>query len=233
MDSRKSEKFERHRKELRKKAFLNITIVILVATGLAFYIGGYTAEFLYMFLSTNIVVWFSTVFVAALIFIWSLPILHYREKATITSGKNKEHFLDRKPERSPIVQILEERGWKEVESDKDEVKLETYPTLLHRALNWKASLQLEEEERGEDHEITVLKTGGSEVSRIKTEYEETDEGLEITETTVSRSRVSPVYVEVTLYLMPEIQELTEDAAEDEIEIIDEQVDYGLKQYEFE
>jgi hypothetical protein len=233
MDSKKAEKFERHRKELRKKAFLNITIVILVATGLAFYIGGYTADFLFLFLSTNIVVWFSTVFVAALILIWSLPILHYREKVTMNSEKSKQHFKDREPEKSPIVQILEERGWKEVKSGEESVKLETYPTLFHRLINKKASLELLEEEEGEDYEITVLKTGGKEVSRIKTEYEEKEKGLEITETTVSRSRVSPVYVEVTLYLMPEVQELTEEAAEDEVEIVKEEIDYGINTYDLE
>ncbi|AOV94622.1 hypothetical protein AQV86_01700 [Nanohaloarchaea archaeon SG9] len=233
MDPRKAQKFERHRKELRKKAFLNITIVILVATGLAFYIGGFTADFLYIFLSTNIAVWFSTVFVAALIFIWSLPLLHYREEAKMKSEKAKEHFLDMEPEKSPIVQVMEERGWEKIESDENEVRLETYPTLFHRILKKKASLHLEEEERGQDHEVTVLKTGGKEVSRIKTEYEETDEGLEITETTVSRTRVSPIYVEVTLYLMPEIEELTEEAANEEIEIIDEDIDYSINHYEFE
>ena len=233
MDSKKAEKFERHRKELRKKAFLNITILILVATGIAFYIGGYAADFLFLLFSTNVVVWFSTVFVAALILIWTLPLLHYREQVTMNSDKSKQHFKDMEPEESPVVQILEERGWKEVKSDEDRVELETYPTLFHRLVNRKASLELVEEEEEKNYEKTTLKTGGKEISKIKTEYNEKEEGLEITETTVSRSRVSPVYVEVTLYLMPEVQELTEEAAEGEIEIVKENIDYGINQYDFE
>lgn len=232
MDSKKAEKFERHRKELRKKAFLNISIVILVATGLAFYVGGYTADFLFMLFSTNFVVLFCTFFVAALVLIWSLPLLHYREEVQIESDKGKKYFMDRKPEKSTIIQILKERGWREAKSDEQKVKLETYPTLFHRLINKETSLVLEEEEEKEENlEKSVLKSEGKEVSRIKTEYQEREEGLLIKETTVSRTRVSPIYVEVTLYLMPELEKMMEDAEED-VEITDERMDYGLKQYEF-
>lgn len=233
MDSRKAEKFERHRKEVRKKAFLNISIVILAATGLAFYIGGYAADLLFVLFSAGPAVIFSMFFVGILIVIWSVPLLHYREKVELSSDRDKQYYRERDPEKIPLVKILEERGWEEVESESEKVVLETYPTLLHRVLKKKTSLILEEVESGEDHDVTVLKTGKREISRIKTEYEETDEGLEVTETTVSRSRVSPIYIEVTLYLMPELQELTEEAAEEKVEIISEEVDYGIKQYELE
>lgn len=233
MDSRKAEKFERHRKEVRKKAFLNISIVILAATGLAFYIGGYAADFLFILFSAGTAVIFSMFFIGILIVMWSAPLLHYREKLKLRSDKERGYYRDRDPEETPLVKILEGRGWKKVESGSEKVVLETYPTIFHRVLNRKTSLILEEVESEEDYDITVLKTRKKEISRIKTEFEEADEGLEVTETTVSRSRVSPIYIEVTLYLMPELQELTEEAAEEKIEVLNDKVDYGIKQYELE
>jgi hypothetical protein len=94
-------------------------------------------------------------------------------------------------------------------------------------------LTLEQVEEDENQEITVMRKDDTEVARIKTEYEDTEEGLKIKETTVSRSRVSPIYLEVTMFLTPEFEELTEEATEEDIEVIDEEIDFRLKQYEFQ
>lgn len=232
MDTKKAEKLERHRKEIRKKSFLNITILFLVATGIAFYAGGYMARFLSLILSMNMVVWFSGIFVSFLIFIWVLPIFHYRETVNMRSDKDREYYRDRGPEKTPIIQVLEDRNWKEVDSSEDKVELKTYPTKIHEIFGRKTTVSLEKVEEKDDYETTVLKTGEKEISRTKTEYSEEEEGLEMKEITVSRSRVTPVYIEVTLYLMPELEEMMEDM-EEKVEIIDEKIDYRLKQYEFD
>jgi hypothetical protein len=233
VDKGKAEKFERHRKELRKKAFLNATIIILAATGLAFYIGGYAAEFLFLLTSSGMAVFFSTVFVGVLIAIWSVPFLHYKETDTFRSGKGREFYLGRDLEDLPLVKILEDRGWEKIKSDGKEITLKTYPTLFHRLIKSYRHLTLEQVEEDENQEITVMRKDDTEVARIKTEYEDTEEGLKIKETTVSRSRVSPIYLEVTMFLTPEFEELTEEATEEDIEVIDEEIDFRLKQYEFQ
>jgi len=233
MHSKKAERFERHRKEIRKKAFLNLSIVILAATGLGFYIGGYMLDFLSLVFSTSIAVPFSMVFVGSLILIWSVPLFHYRERVELRSDKDREYYRERDEDDIPLVKMLEKKGWEDVESTHEKVVLETYPTYFHRVLGKKVSLTLEEEESTENHDITVLKTDEREVSRIKTEYNEDDEGLNIVETTVSRSRVSPVYIEVTMYLMPKLNELTEDVTEEGLEVVEDEIDYRLGQYELE
>lgn len=231
MHSKKAERFERHRKEIRKKAFLNVSIVILAATGLGFYIGGYMLDFLSLVFSTSIAVPFSMFFVGSLILIWSLPLFHYRERIELRSDKDREYYRERDEDDIPLVKMLEKKGWKDIESTHEKVVLETYPTYFHRVLGKKVSLTLEEEESAEDYDVTVLKTDKKEISRIKTVYEEDDEGLKIQETTVSRSRVSPVYIEVTMYLMPELNELTEEVAEEGLEVMEDGIDYGFGKYE--
>jgi len=233
MHSKKAERFERHRKEIRKKAFLNVSIVLLAVTGLGFYVGGYMLEFFSLVFSTGIAVPFSMVFVGSLILIWSIPLFHYKERVELRSDEDKEYYTERDEKDIPLVKMLEKKGWEDIESTHEKVVLETYPTYFHRVLGKKTSLTLEEEESTEDYDITVLKSGEKEVSRIKTEYEQDDQGLKVVETTVSRSRVSPVYIEVTMYLMPELHELTEDVEQGDIEIVEDDIDYSFGQYDLE
>lgn len=232
MDSKKAERFEKHRKELRKKAFLNVAIVLLVATGIGFYAGGYAAQFLMIMAVVDQAVIFSMVFVASLVVLWVLPLLHYREKIEMKSSADKKHFTDRSIEESPMIQQLEESGWTEEESTEEKIVLSTYPTMVHRLIGKKSKMILEEEKASENEEIHLLKKPGKDIARTKTEYKETEKGLEITETTVSLSRVSPIYIEVSMFFMPEIQEMTEETVED-IEILDEEIDYGFQKYELE
>lgn len=233
MDSGKAEKFERHRKELRKKAFLNAAIVLLLATGLGFYIGGYAADFLFLLFSGGTAVFFSTVFVGVIIVIWSIPLLHYREEDIFLSEKDRDYYRGRKMEDMPMIQVLEERGWERKGSEEEKLTLKTYPTFVHRLLNLHRTLTLEKVSEEDQEEIMVMKRDDKEISKIKTEYRDTDEGLEIHETTVSRSRVSPLYLEVVMFMTPEFEDLTEETAEEEIESLDEKIDFGIKPYRFE
>lgn len=233
MDSKKAERFEKHRKELRKKAFLNIAIVLLVATGIGFYAGGYAADFLMILAAVDTAVIFSMAFVFSLVILWVLPILNYRERVEMKSSASKDHYMNKSLEESPLIQMLEESGWEEEEASEEKVVLTTHATMFHKILGKESKMMLEREEASEGHEIHLLKRLGEDIARIKTEYSETEEGLEITETTVSLSRVSPVYIEVTMFLMPEIQEMAEDTAEEDLETVDEEVDYRFKPYELE
>lgn len=232
MNSGKAENFERHRKEIRKKAFLNASIVLLFATGLGFYVGGYTADFLRLLFSSGTAVFLSTIFVGAIVAIWSLPLLHYREEDIFLSQKGKEFYREREMGKLPLVQILEEKGWDVIESDEEKVTLKTYQTALHKLLNREIHLTLETVKEEDEEDIAVMKKDDKEMAKIKTEYKEKDEGLEIHETTVSRSRVSPLYLEIVMFLAPELEDLSEEAAEEDIEALNEDVDVGLKPYEF-
>lgn len=233
MDSKKAERFEKHRKELRKKAFLNIGIILLVATGIGFYAGGYVAEFLMMLALVDRVVVFSMMFVAWLVVLWALPLLHYREKVSMETSAEKEQFTEKNIEESPMIKSLEKSGWKKEQADQDKVVLSTYPTKFHEILGRESKMTLEIEKASENEEIHVLKRSDKEIAKTKTQYDEIDEGLEITETTVSLARVSPVYIEVSMFLMPEIEQMTQDTYEQDIEITDEQIDYRFSQYQLE
>lgn len=233
MDSGKAEKFQKHRKEIQKKAFLNVTIILLLVTGLGLYVSGYAADFLLLVLSTNIATLFSALFVGVIVVMWSLPLLHYREKIRMSSDKEIGYYRDRDLDESPIVEVLEQQGWEEVESNDEKVVLETYPSIFHRLIKRKVNLILESEGKGENVEISKFKTRREDISRIKTEFEEKEDCTEITETTVSLSRVSPVYLEVTMYLMPEIQSMVEDMGEEGLEVEEEDVDFGSTAYSIE
>jgi hypothetical protein len=185
-----------------------------------------------LLLSSGTAVFFSTVFVAAIVAIWSIPFLQYREEDIFLSEEERDYYRGRDMEKTTLIQILEERGWEKVSSDEEEVKLKTYPTLLHKLLDSQIRLTLEKISEEDDEEITVMKKNDEKIAKIKTEYRETDEGLEIHETTVSRSRVSPLYMEVVMFLTPEFEELTEEAAKEELESQGEEIDFGLKPYEF-
>ncbi|MFB6114867.1 MAG: hypothetical protein ABEK04_01135 [Candidatus Nanohalobium sp.] len=233
MDSGKAEKFEKHRKEMQRKAFLNITIILLLVTGLGLYIAGYAADFLFMVFSTNIAVLFSAMFVGVIVVIWSIPMLHYREEMKMISDKDKSYYQERDLADSPVIQVLEQQGWEEVKSDDKEVVLETHPSFFHKIIKRKVTLILEKKESTEEKEISVLRTRRKGISKIKTEYEEKDGETEITETTVSLSRVSPVYLEITMYLMPEIEGMVEDIGEEGLEVLEENVEFGLSRYSLE
>lgn len=230
MDSGKAEMFQKHRKEMQRKAFLNVTILLLLVTGLGLYIAGYAAELLLVVLTMNIATLVSALFVFVIVIMWSLPLLHYREKMKMSSDKEADYYRERDLEESPIIEVLEQQGWKEVEADEEKVVLETYPSIFHRLIKRKVTLILESEEEGENYDISKLRTRRKDISRIKTEYKETGDATEITETTVSLSRVSPVYLEVTMYLMPEIQSLIEDMGEEGLEVKEEDVDFGWRVY---
>lgn len=233
MDSGKAEKFQKHRKEMQRKAFLNVTIILLLVTGLGLYVAGYAADLLLLVLTTNVATVFSALFVGVIVIMWSLPLLHYRERMIMSSDRDIEYYRDRDLDESPIVEVLEQQGWEEVKVDDDKVVLETYPSFFHRLIKRKVTLILEQEESGENMEISKLRTRRKNISRIKTEFREQESGTEVTETTVSLSRVSPVYLEVTMYLMPEIQSMIEDMGEEGLEVVEEDVDFGVSAYSME
>lgn len=232
MDQKKADRLQRHQKELRRRAWLNLVLMMAFAVGLGLLLGGPIRGSVAALFgeATSGVIVFS---VLGLLWIaYSIPFLHFREEYTIRSDREPEYFLERGLDRLPLVMLLEEQGWEEVEATKDRIRLETYPTALHRLLNRRSTIELEVEEQEDSYEVSVLRSGGKNLERTISEIEPTDNGgSRIHEVGVSLSRVSPARLEVLLVILPKLQEMLEDAAEDEMEIIDEDLEYGLSAFE--
>lgn len=231
MDSEKAKKFEKHRKEMQKLAFLNAAVITFYLAGLALFLGGYAQEFMYLLVSVQPTVFVSGLFVTMIIFMWAMPIFHYREERKAVTDKDREYYRERGLAEDPTVEVLEERGWEEVEVQDDRVVLETYVSPFHRLINRKTTVIMEKEDEDENSETYVLKTEKEEISRTKIEYHERNDRNILTETTVSLNRVSPVYLEINIFLEPQIEGLIEDVAEEDLEIENEDIDVGFRRYE--
>ncbi|MFB6175149.1 MAG: hypothetical protein ABEJ87_04165 [Candidatus Nanohalobium sp.] len=233
MDSEKAKKFERHRKEMEKMAFLNVTVILLYLAGIGLYLGGFKNQFLLLLLAAPPTVIVSGMFVLAIIFLWALPVMHYREERRAVTNKDMDYYRGRDLADEPTIEILEEQGWKEVDSENNRVVLETFVSPFHRLIGRKTTLIMEKEEEGENSETYILKTRKNEINRTKTTYHERNGETIITETTVSLDRVSPIYLEITMFLEPDIEDLIEDLSEEDLKVTDEHVDVGIRRYELE
>lgn len=233
MKDKQADRFEKHRKEARKKAFLNLAIVFLFTTGLGFYISGYMLDFLLLVASLEFAVLFSGMLVGSMILLWGVPMFHYREDVVAESDREPEYYMERDLGEEPLVEVLEKRGWNEKEADEDKVVLETYPTFFHRVLSSKTALSLEREQKDDLEEELSIKSEGEDIMTVRTEYEEKGGGTTIKETTVSEKRVSPVYLEVTAFLEPDLQRLMEDAAQHNLAIQKEDIDFALSRSSLE
>lgn len=159
-----------------------------------------------------------------------MPLLHYREENEVKSNKEPEYYLERGWDKVPLVELIESQGWEEVENTEDNIILETYPSFLHKAVGRKSTMEIEVVERNGNLETVILKSDGKEIEKIRSKVEPGNDGSIIHETGVSLKRYSPAYLELLLFILPQMQDTLKEIADENLELLDENVEYGLSKF---
>jgi hypothetical protein len=233
MESRKAEKLERHKREIKHRAYLNLFLVTAFSIGLGVFLGGPTLGFLSILIGdVNSLIAVSGFFLLLAI-TWCSPVLHYREKMTVRSNKDRDYYMDRGMDKLPLIELLEDEGWDEVEKDEKRIKLETYPSIIHRKLGKKSTMEFEITEKEGNQETVILRKNGREREKIRSTFTQEEDGSKIKETGVSMARTSPAYLEIMMFVLPQIQETLQEVAEEKLELLDENLEIGFREFKIE
>jgi hypothetical protein len=225
----KAYNFEKHRKRIRKKAYLNLLLIFLVAGGIGFALSGPIAAVLASTPLGNPFLAIGILMGAVWLLVWSIPLLHFKEEIQISyTGE----FEDVKgvSEDFPTVQVLVEQGWEISDSGEEYIELEVYPSSLHRALGRKTTMRIELLESDESDETLMISVDGKEREKVEAEYSREDGKVLITEEGVSMHRLSLSYLEPVMFMMPEIRDMIQEADQD-MKIEDMNMELSWKTYD--
>lgn len=233
MGSRKAEKLQKHKKEIRRKSILNLFLVVGASLTVGILVIGpisSLADLLIGGLAVQITSSLITVFLLAL---YLAPTLHFKEGNKLESNKHKEYYLDQALDQSPMIQYMEEMGLEVVEKTDNRVKLETFPSRIHEIFGWSKSIEIETVDEGENEETVIMRRNGEDVEKVRTEVEEKEDGCEVEETGVSLKRHSASYMELMMLLYPAAQRKMLEVADEELELLDENISVGLSKFSIE
>lgn len=233
MDSKKAERLEKHKKEIKRKAFLNLFLTLTAGIGIGLLLWGPVADILSLLIGDIAMIATVLLFIGFGSIVYISPIIHFKEKYKLKSNKKTEYYLERGLEKTPMIQFMETQGWEEVEVTEDKIKLETYPSFLHKTSGRKTTMEIEVLEKDGNEETAVTRINGKKVEKIKTTVEPEEEGSLISETAISIKRFSPAYLELLLFMLPQMQDALKDAAEEELELLDENIEYGISKFNLE
>jgi hypothetical protein len=231
--SRKAEKLQKHKKEIRRKSILNLFLVVGASLAVGIFVIGpisSLADLLIGGLAVQITSSLITVFLLAL---YLAPILHFKEENKLESNKHKEYYLDQALDQSPMIQYMEEMGLEVVEKTENRVKLETSPSRIHEKFGWSNSIEIETIDERETEETVIIRRNGEDFEKVRTKVEEKEEGCKVEETGVSLKRHSASYMELMMLLYPAAQRKMLEVADEELELLDEDISVGLSKFSIE
>lgn len=230
MDSKKAERLKKHEKEIKRKAYLNLFLTLLVGIGVGTVLWGPAAEVLNFLIGESATTTAILAFIVLGGLVYMTPLLHYKEENEIKSDKKPDYYLKGGWDKTPLIEFVESRGWEEIEKSEQRIVLEKYPSILHEAAGKKSTMEIEILEKEGNQEIVVFKLDGKEIEKVKAIVKPEEEGSIIQETGVSLKRYSPAYLELLLFILPQVKEAMEDAANEEIELLDENIEYRISKY---
>ena len=233
MSSRKAEKLQKHKKEIRRKSILNLFLVVGASFTVDILVMGPVsslADLLIGGLAAQITSGLVTVFLLGL---YLAPTLHFKEGNKLESNKHKEYYLDQALDQSPMIQYMEKMGLEVVEQTDNRVELETFPSRIHEKFGWSKSIEIETVEEGENEETVIISRNGEDAEKVRTEVEKKEEGCEVEETGVSLKRHSASYMELMMLLYPAAQRKMLEVADEELELLDENISVGLSKFSIE
>ena len=230
MDFKKAEKLEKHKKEIKHRAYLNLFLTLIAGVGIGIVLGGPVTGILNLLVGDNATIATVLVLLGFGGLVYMTPLFHYKEKVKAKSDRNPDYYLETGLDKTPLVQLAESQGWEEVKSTEDKITLEIYPSTLHKLVGRKSTMEVEILERDENHTIAVLRKDGKEIEKIKSTIEPESEGSIINGTGISLERTSPAYLELLLFILPQIQDTLKEAAEEKLEIVDENIEYSFSKF---
>ena len=233
MDSTKIEKLEKHKKEIKRKAYLNILLTFVASITIAVILKGPIARLLKFFTGETTTFALVTITFGLGLLIYITPLIHYRQELETRSDKKPAYYLERGLNKNPIVEVLESQGWDEVEVMSDKILLEAYSTFIHRLIGKKSTMEIEIVEKREDKIISVFSLNGKQIEKTRTTVKPEENGSIIHETSVSVKRYSPAHLELILFILPEMQDAVKEAAEEDLELLDENIEYGVSKFSLE
>lgn len=233
MDATKAERLEKHKKEIRRMAYLEILLGLLFAFGLGLVLWGPVADILNLFIGGTATFATILVLIGVAGLVYMMPLLHFKEENEVRSDKDPEYYLNRGLDELPFVELIESQGWDEVETTEEKIKLETYPSFLHKFIGEKSTAEIEITEKEGHEETVVLSKNGKDLEKMKTRVEAEEDGSYIKETGVSLRRYSPAYLEIMLFILPQVQETLKQIADEKLELADENIKIGLTRYKLE
>lgn len=233
MTSRKAEKLQRHKREIRRKSILDLFLFVGATLTVGIFVIdpiSYVADLLIGGVAAQIT---SGLIILLFLSLYLAPTLHFKEENKLKSNKDKEYYLDQALDQSPMIQYYEEMGLEKVEQTDDRIKLEAYSSKIHEKFGWSDSLEIEVVEKGENKETVMVRRNGEDAEKIRTYAEEKEEGCEVEETGVSLKRHSPSYMELIMLIYPTIQRKILEIADEELELLDENISIGLSKFSIE
>lgn len=233
MTSRRAEKLQKHKKEIRRKSILDFLLFIGLSLALGVFVFGPLASvadlllggFAFQVTLILLIILFSILYMA--------PSLHFKEKNKLESNKDKEYYLGSAPDQAPMIQYLEEIGCEKVEERDNRVKLETFASYMDKKLGRSSTIEIEVVNREEDEETAIIRRNGEDVEKVRTKVEEKEESCEVEEIGVSLKRHSISYMELLMVIYPTIQRKVLEVADEELELLDEDFSIGLSKFKLE
>lgn len=233
MSSRKAEKLQKHKKEIKRKLILDFLLFVGASLVVGIFVIGpvsSVADLLIGGLAAQIT---SGLIILFLLAMYLAPTLHFKEENKLESNKDKEYYLDQALDQSPMIQYMEEMGLEVVEQTDNRVELETFTSSIHEKLGWSNSIEIEAVEKGENEETVIVRRNGEDVEKVRTKVEEKEDGCEVEETGVSLKRHSTSYMELLMLIYPAAQRKMLEVADEELELLDENISIGLSKFSIE
>lgn len=169
---------------------------------------------------------FVTVLILGLAIMVAIPIFRVSYTAVYSSGKDRETVKKEMFSENQITKELNKRrGFKLIEESEDAVRWEIRPSILHKLLNRKTKVSLENEKTSDTGIIQQEKVNGSEESKVEAEVHEKDGKVSIEEKGSLHGRQSTFKV-AGLYMQKRLLEEALDEHGYNLESFS--VDVGLK-----
>jgi len=233
MDSKKAEKLEKHKKEMRRRSYMDILFGMAIIAVVGTVLWGPVSQILTSVAGLNTAMAAVSLLTVLGVLVYFTPVIHYREKQAVRSNRDRDYYLDRGFENVPMINLLESEGWEEKNKTEDKIVLETYPSYLHKLFRKKSSMEIEILEKSGNQEIAVLRQDGKDIEKLKTTVESEENGSLLKTTGISLQRYSLSHIELLLIILPTVKNAYKEAAEEKLEFIDENLQYGLSQFKLE
>jgi hypothetical protein len=209
-------------------SYVSTGLLLLVFVSEVFLIVSIVGQILDPYGSINM---FSVGAAAALV----LPVLlfysslfHYREKVVLRTSEIPNLFLDKDIDEFTSTRMLEKTGWEVKDEGEDYIEFEMEnPSRLLRWMGEEIVLRTEIVENKNNSQRLLVEQNGEEREIDKTDYTASDNGTVITNTGVTRSKVSLLEVLVSLIQRPLLKDLYREVVEGDTEVLEMKLDLSI------
>lgn len=208
--------------------YVSTALIILIIVSEVFLIVSIAGQILDPYSSINMVfVVVAAALVLSLVLLYS-SLFHYKEKVVLKTSEIPNLFLDKDIDEFTSTRMLEKTGWEVKDEGEDYIEFEMEnPSRLLRWMGEEIVLRTEIVENKNNSQKLLVEQNGEEREIDKTDYTASDNGTVITNTGVTRSKVSLLEVLVSLIERPLLKDLYREVVEGDTKVLEMKLDLSI------